>query len=191
MMEMIGFITRLLFLDGIDNAETAAPRCARGHLTQLVSSVIGVPVLVLETSAAWPQSTTSNECSAQLFADDDAIRARDEIIPSMMSSVSSYGEWGRSRALTSVKVWWAEVMGLKIAPDRLDFIEFGGVFRQPLDGEPVCACGQGGERAFAGVDRTIVLDQHDRPGLSPGLRSKETVELLQMGDETRCCAWSG
>ena len=76
-----------------------------------------------------------------------------------------------------------EVMGLKIAPDRLDFIEFGGVFRQPLDGEPVCAGGQGGERAFAGVDRTIVLDQHDRLGLSPGLRSKETVELLQMGDE--------
>ena len=30
-----------------------------------------------------------------------------------------------------------EVMGVKIAPDRLDFIEFGGVFRQPLDGEPV------------------------------------------------------
>ena len=76
-----------------------------------------------------------------------------------------------------------EVMGLKIAPDRLDFIEFGGVFRQPLDGEPVCAGGQGGERAFAGVDRTIVLDQHDRLGLSPGLRSQETVELLQMGDE--------
>ena len=76
-----------------------------------------------------------------------------------------------------------EVMGLKIAPDGLDFIEFGGVFRQPLDGEPVCAGGQGGERAFAGVDRTIVLDQHDRLGLSPGLRSKETVELLQMGDE--------
>jgi hypothetical protein len=76
-----------------------------------------------------------------------------------------------------------EVMGLEIAPGRLDFIEFGGVFRQPLDGEPVCAGGQGGERAFAGVDRTIVLDQHDRLGLSPGLRSKEPVELLQMGDE--------
>ena len=43
--------------------------------------------------------------------------------------------------------------------------------------------GEGGERAFAGVDRTIVLDQHDWLGLSPGLRSKETVELLQMGDE--------
>ena len=74
-------------------------------------------------------------------------------------------------------------MGLEIAPDRLDVVEFGGVFRQPLDGEPVCAGGQGGERAFAGVDRTIVLNQHDRLGLSPGLRSKETVELLQMGDE--------
>lgn len=45
-----------------------------------------------------------------------------------------------------------EVMGLKIAPDRLDFVEFGGVFRQPLDGEPVCAGGQGGERALAGVN---------------------------------------
>src|SRR5271157_4075242 len=76
-----------------------------------------------------------------------------------------------------------EVMGLEIAPDRLDVVEFGGVFRQPLDGEPVGAGGQGGERAFAGVDRTIVLDQHDRLGLSPGLRSKETVDLLEMGDE--------
>src|SRR5574340_539950 len=76
-----------------------------------------------------------------------------------------------------------EVMGLEITPDRLDVIEFGSVFRQPLDGEPVGAGGEGCERAFAGVDRTIVLDQHDRLGLSPGLRSIETVELLEMGDE--------
>ena len=81
----------------------------------------------------------------------------------------------RSRALTSREGLVGEVMGLKIAPDRLDFIEFGGVFRQPLDGEPVCAGGQGGERPFAGVDRTIVLDQHDRLGLSPGLRHRLTV----------------
>jgi O-acetylhomoserine (thiol)-lyase len=74
-----------------------------------------------------------------------------------------------------------EVMGLKIASDRLDVVEFGGVFRQPLDGEPMRAGAQGGERAFAGMDRTIVLNQHDRLGLSPGLRSKETVELLQTG----------
>jgi hypothetical protein len=81
----------------------------------------------------------------------------------------------RSRALTSREGLVGEVMGLKIAPDRLDFIEAGGVFRQPIDGEPVCAGGQGGERAFAGVDRTIVLDQHDRLGLSPGLRHRLTV----------------
>jgi hypothetical protein len=61
-------------------------------------------------------------------------------------------------------------MGLKIAPDRLDFVELRGVFWQPLDGEPVCAGGQGGERAFAGVDRTIVLGQHDRLGLSSCFR---------------------
>ena len=76
-----------------------------------------------------------------------------------------------------------EVMGLEVAPDRLDVIEFGRVFRQPLDSEPVCASRQRGKRAFAGVDRTIVLDQHDRLGLSPGLRSIETVELLEMDDE--------
>ena len=73
-----------------------------------------------------------------------------------------------------------EVIGLKIAPDRLDFIKFGGVFWQPLDGEPVCAGGQGGERAFAGVDRTIVLDQHDRLGLSPGLRSRSSCSRWAM-----------
>ena len=99
----------------------------------------------------------------------------------LRSMTASWMAW--SRAATSVKVLVGEVMGLEIAPDRLDVVEFGGVFRQPLDGEPVCAGGQGGERALAGVDRTIVLDQHDRLGLSPGLRSKETVELLPMGDE--------
>src|SRR5580704_15162366 len=76
-----------------------------------------------------------------------------------------------------------EVMGLKIAPDGLDFIEFGGVFRQPLDGEPMCAGSQGSERPFAGVDRTHCPRPARPAGLSPGLRSKETVELLQMGDE--------
>ncbi len=77
-----------------------------------------------------------------------------------------------------------EVMGLKIAPDRLDVVEFGRVFRQPLDGEPVCAGGQGGERAFAGVDRTIVLDQHDRFGLSPGAgsESQKTYPLVNQAE---------
>jgi hypothetical protein len=80
-----------------------------------------------------------------------------------------------SSAVASV----GEVMGVEIAPGRLYVVEFGRVFRQPLDGEPVCVGGRGGERTFADVDRTIVLDQHDRLGLPPGLRSKETVELLK------------
>jgi len=48
-----------------------------------------------------------------------------------------------------------EMMSLKVAPDELDIVEFGRVFRQPFDGEPVCAGGQGVKRAFAGVDRTL------------------------------------
>src|ERR1700723_1794514 len=66
-----------------------------------------------------------------------------------------------------------EVMGLEVAPDRLDVIEFGRVFRQSLDSGPAGASRQRGKRAFAGVDRTIVLDQHDRLGLSPRLRAQK------------------
>ena len=36
-----------------------------------------------------------------------------------------------------------EVMRLQIVPDDLDIIEFGRIFGQPLNGEPVCP---GGER---------------------------------------------
>ena len=76
-----------------------------------------------------------------------------------------------------------EMMRLEVAPDGLDVVQFRGVFGQPLDGEPVCAGGEGCERALAGVDRAIVLDQHDgREGL-PGLGAIEPIELLEMGDE--------
>ena len=76
-----------------------------------------------------------------------------------------------------------EVMSLEVAPDGLDVVEFGGVFGQPFDGEPVGAGGQRGERELAGMDRSIVLDEYDRLGRSPGLGPIETVELLEMGDE--------
>src|ERR1700684_3063459 len=36
-----------------------------------------------------------------------------------------------------------EVMGLEVVPDDFDVIEFRGVFRQPLDGEPVRASREG------------------------------------------------
>ena len=64
-----------------------------------------------------------------------------------------------------------EVMALEVAPDRLDVVEFGRVFRQPFDGQPVRPGGECGEGELAGMDRAIVLDQDDRLGLSPGLRA--------------------
>ena len=76
-----------------------------------------------------------------------------------------------------------EMMRLEVAPDEFDVVEFGRVFGQPFDGEPVRASGEGGQRELADVDRPIVLDQHDRFGRPPGLRSVEMVELLEMGDE--------
>ena len=76
-----------------------------------------------------------------------------------------------------------EVMRLEIAPGALDVVEFRRVFGQPLDGEPMGAGGEGCEREFAGMDRTVVLDQHDgREGLS-GPRPIAPIELLEMGDE--------
>ena len=76
-----------------------------------------------------------------------------------------------------------EVIGLEIMPDNLDVVELGRVFRQPLHGEPVRALGDGGERAFAGVDRAIVFDQNDRLGHASGLWSVKMIELFQMSDK--------
>jgi hypothetical protein len=76
-----------------------------------------------------------------------------------------------------------EMMRLEVAPDEFDVVQFGGVFWQPLDGEPMGAGGECCERKLAGVDRTVVLDQHDGgEGLS-GPGTIEPVELLEMGDE--------
>ena len=58
----------------------------------------------------------------------------------------------------------SEVMRLEIVPDHFDVIQFWRVFWQPLDREPVCACGEGCTRKLADVDWPVVLDQHDRPG---------------------------
>ena len=76
-----------------------------------------------------------------------------------------------------------EMMRLEVAPHRFDVVEFGRVFREPFDGQPVRPGGESGEGELAGMDRTIVLDQHDRLGLASGLRAVETVDLLEMDDE--------
>src|SRR3954463_5839873 len=50
-----------------------------------------------------------------------------------------------------------EMVRLEVAPDRFNVVEFGRVFRQPLDGEPMGAGGQGGAGELAGMDRPVVL----------------------------------
>jgi hypothetical protein len=76
-----------------------------------------------------------------------------------------------------------EIVRFEIVPDNLDVVEFGRVFWQPLDGEPMLARFEGGKGELAEVDRSIVLDQHDRLHGSSGLGAVETVELLQVSDE--------
>ncbi len=61
-----------------------------------------------------------------------------------------------------------EIVRFEIVPDNLAVVELGGVFRQPLDGEPMLARFAGGNGELADVDRPIVLDQHDRLIARPG-----------------------
>lgn len=76
-----------------------------------------------------------------------------------------------------------QMMRFEVVPDNLDVVELGGVFWQPLDGEPMLAGIERLEGELADMDRSVVLDQHDRlEGLS-GLGAIEAVDLLKMGDE--------
>jgi hypothetical protein len=66
----------------------------------------------------------------------------------------------------------SEVMGFEVAPDGFDVVEFGRVFGQPLDGEPMRA---GGERRCRGLaetwigplSSTITTGLPGAPGLGP------------------------
>jgi hypothetical protein len=54
------------------------------------------------------------------------------------------------------KCLMGEMMGFEIAPDHLDIIEFGRIFRQPLDSEPVGAGRKRFSRCLADVDRAVI-----------------------------------
>ena len=72
---------------------------------------------------------------------------------------------------------------LEIVPDNLDVVEFGCVFWQPLDGEPVFARLDGFKSELADMDRPVVLDQYDRFYCPSWLRTEQMVELLEVSDE--------
>jgi hypothetical protein len=73
-----------------------------------------------------------------------------------------------------------ELMLLEVAPTSLDVIQFGGVFRQPFDGEPgalgECAGGQ-----LAGMDRPVVEDRNQGPGSFDG--AVGGAKLVEQGNK--------
>ena len=73
-----------------------------------------------------------------------------------------------------------ELMLLQVAPASFDVVQFGGIFRQPFEGEPRARgerlCGQ-----FAGVDRPVVEDRDQRPGALGG--AVGGAKLVEQGDE--------
>src|SRR5512145_521104 len=75
------------------------------------------------------------------------------------------------------------MMRLEIVPDNLDVVQLGRVLGQPLDPEPVLARIERGTRELAGVDRSVVLDDHDGFRRPAGRGAVEPVELLQVRDE--------
>ena len=71
----------------------------------------------------------------------------------------------------------------EIVPDNLDVVEFGCVFWQPLDGQPVFARLDGFKSELADMDRPVVLDQYDRFYCPSWLRTEQMVELLEVSDK--------
>src|SRR3954454_20281638 len=55
----------------------------------------------------------------------------------------------------------SEVMPLQVAPDPFNIVQLRGVFRQPLDREPVGARREGSAACLTRVDRAVVEDKHD------------------------------
>src|SRR3954451_23596971 len=73
-----------------------------------------------------------------------------------------------------------ELMLLEVAPASFDVVQFGGVFRQPFEGEP----GALGERAgcqLAAVDRPVVENRDQGPGTFGG--AVYGAELVEQGEE--------
>jgi len=73
-----------------------------------------------------------------------------------------------------------ELMLLEVAPASFDVVQFGGVFRQPFEGEPGALgerlCGQ-----LAGVDWPVIKNRDQRPGSFGG--AVGGAELVEQGDK--------
>src|SRR6202795_1486644 len=75
-----------------------------------------------------------------------------------------------------------EEVTFQIAPGSLDVVEFGSVFRQPFDGQPI-ARGKCGPRGLAGMDRAVVEHEDDGFVGPAGAWPVDRVEAAEEGDE--------
>ena len=64
-----------------------------------------------------------------------------------------------------------QVVPLQIVPDDLDVVQFGRIFRQPFDRQPVCAGGEGGRESLltwiGPLSSTSTTGLLARPGIGP------------------------
>src|SRR3954447_8667977 len=79
----------------------------------------------------------------------------------------------------------SEVMPLQVAPDPFNIVQLRGVFRQPLDREPVGARREGSAACLTRVDRAVVEDKHDGLEHYPELGTVAPINLLQQSNEVR------
>src|SRR3954451_20712189 len=76
---------------------------------------------------------------------------------------------GAVEVVRTVERLMSEVMPLQVAPEGLDVVQLRSIFRQPLDGEPVGALGEGGASRLAGVDWAVIQDEHEGLDRNPEL----------------------
>src|SRR5215212_3228571 len=73
-----------------------------------------------------------------------------------------------------------ELMLLEVAPASFDVVQFGGIFRQPFEGEPRALgerlCGQ-----LAGVDWPVVENRDQGPGSFGG--AVGAAKLIEQGNK--------
>ena len=76
-----------------------------------------------------------------------------------------------------------EMMGFQVAPDSFDVVEFGRVFGQPFDIQPMVARRERGPCRLAGVDRPVVENDDGGFGVCSGPWAITDIERFQMRDE--------
>jgi len=79
----------------------------------------------------------------------------------------------------------SEGMPLQVAPDPFNIVQLRGVFRQPLDREPMGARREGSAACLTRVDRAVVEDKHDGLEHYPELGTIAPINLLQQSNEVR------